>query len=154
MRARMPAPANGFDGFRAYALEQLGRVRPVTTRRMFGAVGIYADALFFAVLDDDALWLKTDDTNRPDFEAAGSEPFRPYGPDGPPAHYWRVPEEVLEDAETLPAWVEKAVAVARAARSAKAKGARQKGAGAKGAKQKGGGAKGARAKRPEPRKPR
>ena len=149
MRARMPAPANGFDGFRAYALEQLARVRPVTTRRMFGAVGIYADALFFAVLDDDALWFKTDDTNRPDFEAAGSEPFRPYGPDGPPAHYWRVPEEVLEDAETLPAWVEKAVAVARVARSAKAKGAKQTGA-----KQTGARAKGAKSKRPKPRKPR
>lgn len=113
------------DSFHAFALEQLGRVRRVTSRRMFGGVGVYADGLFFALMDGDALYFKVDDSNRGDFEAAGSAPFRPYGDDGPPMHYWRVPEEMLESPDELRAWVEKAVAVALAARQKKTKRAKR-----------------------------
>jgi DNA transformation protein len=102
--------------FHAYALEQLGRVRRVTSRRMFGGVGIYADGLFFALMDDDTLYLKGDDTNRPDFEARGLGPFHPSGPDGPVMQYYPVPEDVLEDPEQLRGWVGKAIDVAMRSR--------------------------------------
>lgn len=100
--------------YRTFVLEQLGRVAPgIRARSMFGGVGIYSDALFFALMDDDTLYFKVDDTNRPDYEAAGMGPFRPFGPDGEVMQYYQVPEELLEDVETLELWVGKAVEVAR-----------------------------------------
>ena len=69
--------------FRAYVLEQLGRgLRGVRGKAMFGGVGIYAEEVFFALIADDALYFKVDDSNRIDFETRGMEPFRPYGEDG------------------------------------------------------------------------
>lgn len=102
--------------YRAFVLESLGRVAPVTSRAMFGGVGIYSDGLFFALVDDDAVYLKVDDSNRGDFEAAGMGPFRPYGESGEAMRYFELPAELLEDADRLRPWVEKAVEVARRAR--------------------------------------
>ncbi|MGH8622502.1 MAG: TfoX/Sxy family protein [Burkholderiales bacterium] len=99
--------------FRAFILDQLRRVAPrVRDRSMFGGVGIYAGERFFALLDDDILYLKVDDSNRQDFEARGMGPFRPAGERGEVMQYYRVPDDLLEDAEALRPWVEKAIAVA------------------------------------------
>lgn len=106
------------DEFRDYVLEQLASAGKVSPRRMFGGVGLYLDGLFFALIDDDTLYFKTDDANRPRFEQAGSRPFCPY-PDRP-GHvmaYWAVPAEVLEDAEQLREWTRESLAAALAARS-------------------------------------
>ena len=62
-----------------FVLEQLAPVGPLTSRRMFGGVGLYAQGLFFALVDDDTLYLKGDEALRPDFEAAGSIQFAPFG---------------------------------------------------------------------------
>ena len=40
-------------------------------------------------------------------------PFRPYGDEGEVMQYYRVPDDLLEDAEALRPWVDKAIAVAR-----------------------------------------
>jgi DNA transformation protein len=102
--------------FRSFVLEQLGRVTPVTSRAMFGGVGIYASGLFFALMDEDVLYLKVDDTNRAAFEEIGSEPFRPYG-DERTMQYYQLPADRLEDADELRGWVEGAVAVAGRAKA-------------------------------------
>jgi len=107
------------ETFHAFALEQLGRVLPVTSRRMFGGVGIYSDALFFALMDDDTLYLKVDDSNRGDFEALGLGPFRPFGEGGEAMQYYPVPADVLEAPDALGLWANKAVDVARRARTRK-----------------------------------
>ena len=65
------------DSFLAYVVEQLEPVGAITSKRMFGGVGLYAGDLFFALIDDDTLYFKVDDSNRGDFERAGSGPFRP-----------------------------------------------------------------------------
>ena len=83
---------------------------------MFGGVGVYAAELFFALLDDDTLYLKVDDATRPQFEDRGMAPFRPYGEEGEVMGYYEVPADVLEDPEALGAWVEAALAVARRAK--------------------------------------
>lgn len=94
-------------------LDQLRRVAPrVRDRSMFGGVGIYAGELFFALIADDTLYLKVDDSNRADFEARGMGPFRPYGEGGEVMRYYRIPDDLLEDAEALRPWVEKAITVA------------------------------------------
>lgn len=104
-------------GFRDLVLEQLGRVVPgVTGRAMFGGLGLYADGRIFGLVDEDVVYLKVDDLTRPDFEVAGMGPFRPFGPDGEAMRYWQLPDGVLEDADALAPWAEKAVAVAGRAR--------------------------------------
>jgi DNA transformation protein len=98
----------------SYVLEQLALVRGVTTRRMFGAVGLYSDELFFAVIDDDTLFFKTGEENREDYESRGMRRFSPF-PDAPPGSgfgYHEVPADVLEDGEQLAAWARKSVEVA------------------------------------------
>jgi DNA transformation protein len=88
---------------------------------MFGGVGIYAAELFFALLDDDALYFKVDDTTRPHFTDRGMAAFRPYGEEGEVMQYYEVPADVLEDAEQLGAWVEAAIAVARRAKGSRSR---------------------------------
>lgn len=98
------------DGFRDFALEQLGRVAPaIRSRRMFGGVGVYSDDRFFALLDDDTLYLKADAVTRSEFEAAGMQPFRPFGEGGETMSYYAVSADVLEDAEALQPWVRRAL---------------------------------------------
>jgi DNA transformation protein len=106
------------DDYREFVLEQLAPAGRVTPRAMFGGVGLYLDGLFFALIDDDTLYFKTDDSNRARFEQAGSRPFCPF-PDRPDQAmaYWQVPAEVLEDADQLAAWAREALAVALAKRT-------------------------------------
>jgi DNA transformation protein len=108
--------------FRAFALEQLQRtIAGVRARNMFGGVGIYAGRLFFALIADDTLYFKVDGSTRADFEARGMGPFRPYGEDGEVMQYYQVPEELLEDPETLRPWAERAIAAARRAKDRRAR---------------------------------
>jgi DNA transformation protein len=105
------------SSFRTYILEQLGRsVRGIRARNMFGGVGIYSGELFFALIDDDTLYFKVDDSNRPDFEARGMGPFQPYGVEGETMGYYQVPEDLLENPEVLGQWADKAINVARRAK--------------------------------------
>ncbi len=110
--------------FRAYVLEQLGRVAPVTSRSMFGGVGIYSEGLFFALVDDDQVYFKTDDSNRADFERAGMGRFSPFGEDAKPMQYHELPAELLESPDELRPWVEKSLAVARSKRKPQGRGKR------------------------------
>ena len=102
------------DSFVAFALEQLEAVGGIASKRMFGGVGIYSGDLFFAILDNDRLYLKVDDSNRADFKNVGMGPFRPGDPGGEVMQYFEVPITVLEDTDELARWAAKAVAVARA----------------------------------------
>ncbi len=106
------------DDFRDFVLDQMKSAGRVVERRMFGGVGLYLEGLFFALIDDDTLYFKADDSNRPRFEQAGSKPFCPF-PDRPEQAmgYWQVPAEVLEDPEELAIWAREALTVALAART-------------------------------------
>jgi TfoX/Sxy family transcriptional regulator of competence genes len=61
------------ESYRDFVLEQLGRVASVTAKRMFGGVGIYSQGLFFALIAEDRLYFKVDDSTRPDFERLGMD---------------------------------------------------------------------------------
>ena len=101
------------ESYRTFLLDQLGRaVDRVRMKSMFGGAGVYAGEFFFAIVDDDVLYLKVDDTNRPDFEARGMQPFRPFGEGGEVMQYYQLPEELLEDPDELKPWLEKAILVA------------------------------------------
>ena len=99
--------------FKAFVLDQLEELGDVVPRSMFGGVGLYCRDVFFGIIARDVLYLKVDDTNRPDYEKAGMPAFRPYpGRMKGPSKYYAVPVEVLENAADLAVWGRKAVAVA------------------------------------------
>ncbi len=104
------------ESYRSFILERLEVVGEITSRKMFGGVGVYCGGYFFALLDDDSLYFKVDDSNRGDFEHFGMCPFRPYKDDLHVMQYYEVPADVIEDDTTLREWGQKAVAVAQQAK--------------------------------------
>jgi DNA transformation protein len=107
------------DGLLNFVLEQLEPLGEVTARRMFGGAGLYAGDVFFAVVDDDMLFFKVDETNVGEFIDAGMAPWQPY-PDKPATpRYYQVPVGVLEDRDQVVAWAKRAVDVGRRGASRK-----------------------------------
>jgi DNA transformation protein len=123
----MMRPMAVSESYRTFVLEQLGRVAPVTAKSMFGGVGIYAEGLFFALIAEDRLYFKVDDTTRPDFERRGMEPFRPFEEENAMGYY-EVPADVVEDAAQLGPWMKKAIDVAARAKQGKGKRSKKKNA--------------------------
>ena len=65
------------------------------------------------------LFFKVDDTNRREYETAGSSPFKPYADRAMTMPYYNVPIAVLEDTAVLGEWAARAVTVAKTAKAAK-----------------------------------
>jgi DNA transformation protein len=85
---------------------------------MFGGVGLYTEGLFFALIAEDRLYFKVDDSTRPDFERLRMEPFRPFGEENAMGYY-EVPADVLENMAELEIWMRKATEVAARAKQTK-----------------------------------
>src|SRR5438105_14375657 len=99
-----------------YVHDQLSGLGGVSSRRMFGGAGLYCDEFFFALIDDDTLYLRVNDDNRADFTVRGMGQFRPYA-DRPELSmsYYETPADVLEDPAQLVSWARRSVAAAMAA---------------------------------------
>jgi DNA transformation protein and related proteins len=100
------------DAFKQFVLDQLEEVGDVTAKAMFGGVGLYHAGIFFGLLARDTLYLKVDDSTRPDFEAAGMAAFKPYARRAGTMKYYSVPLDVLESAPELARWTRRAIAAA------------------------------------------
>lgn len=100
----------------AAVAELFAPVVPVRARRMFGGLGIYAEEAMFALAFDGEIFLKTTDATRPEFVAAGSEPFR-YAARSREREtgYWRLPAAAFDDEDVLRRFTELALAAAREA---------------------------------------
>jgi len=98
------------DEFVDYLLEQMQPLGAVSARAMFGGYGIYIDDLMFALVADDVLYLKTHADSLADFERRGLAPFR-YERNGKSYNmsYSEAPTEVLDDADSMQAWANKAI---------------------------------------------
>lgn len=105
------------DAYLEFVREILAPWGPIRTKRMFGGAGVYAAERFVAVVIDDALYLKADEHNRPDFEALGLEPFRYHRKDGRTTTmgFYPPPADALDNPDALAPWVEGAIAAAHRA---------------------------------------
>lgn len=103
--------------FLTYVLDQLGELRDVVARRMFGGFGLYLDGTFFGLIDADEVYLRVDDETRDDFVAHGMPAFRPVRsqPERVSNAYYQLPGAVLDDRELLAVWAQRAVTAARRA---------------------------------------
>ena len=101
--------------YKAYIVDLLNEHYPVTTRNMFGGVGIYCeDGMFGLITSDDVFCLKVDDHNRADYEAVDAQQFMTMP-------YYEVPADALESCDELGVWVQKSLAVAQRAPKKKKK---------------------------------
>lgn len=106
------------NGFLDLLRELLAPAGTITIRKMFGGASVYADGVMFALVDDDALYLKADDATKARYEAEGLLPFTYEGKTKPVAmSYWRAPERLYDDAEEMAEWAREAIAAARRAKS-------------------------------------
>jgi len=105
------------DSYLAFILEQLGGVRALVTKRMFGGVGIYSGDVFFAVIDNDTIFFKVDDELAARYREAGMPPFAPMPGKPPMMSYYQVPTDVLEDAEEMVKWAKESITRAGTKRS-------------------------------------
>lgn len=93
-----------------WLLDDLASLGDLTTKKMFGGFGVFADGVMFALVDSaGGAFLRADDATSTKFAEAGSE-----------AHgrmpYWRIPQAVLDDSTSLTQWATTARDVARAAK--------------------------------------
>lgn len=111
--------------FVEFVLESLSELGPVKARAMFGGWNVSIDGLTFGLIVDDVLYLKVDDTNKPDFVHQDLEAFT-YDARGKRMEmsYRRAPD-FLEDWERFEPWAVGAIIAARRSKrpkpSAKAK---------------------------------
>lgn len=112
------------DAYLEHVRELLGNVPDLRFRRMFGGVGVYSGAQMFALVAEEQLYLKVDETTRPVFEAAGSSGFvhqRGGGRKPIVMSYWRLPAEAEEDGEMARRWAGMALEAAHRAKRPKRK---------------------------------
>ncbi|MEM7191446.1 MAG: TfoX/Sxy family protein [Pseudomonadota bacterium] len=105
------------DDFKDFIKDQLAGFGPVSIRRMFGGAGIFADTVMFALIADDTLYFKVDETTEAAFAAEGSKPFTyAKGAKTVALSYWEVPPRLLEEPDELADWARQAHDIARASK--------------------------------------
>lgn len=99
----------------------LAPVGAITARRMFGGASLYADGVLFALVEEDALYLKGDAASAKRFEDEGMPRFTYEGQTGPiSVSYWRAPERLFDDPDEMAEWARLAISVGRAEAAGKA----------------------------------
>ncbi|HEX2049460.1 MAG TPA: TfoX/Sxy family protein [Actinomycetota bacterium] len=102
------------SGFLDFVLDQLRALDDVEPRAMFGGHGLYAGPVFFGVVYDERLYLKTDDATRGWYEERGMPTFRPNERQNIKS-YHEVPADALEDADELVELARRAIDAQRSA---------------------------------------
>jgi DNA transformation protein len=98
----------------------------VSTRRMFGGAGLYAQGVMFALIDEsEAIFLKADEALRAELAAEGCYPWVYTYPSGPKAGeametgYMSLPDAALDEPAAACVWGRRGLDVALRAAAAK-----------------------------------
>ncbi len=93
-------------GFKDFVIEQLAALQGLRVRGMFGGFGLYQDEKFFGIISGGAVYFKTNETTRADYEKYASRPFQPSAKQTL-KNYYEVPSEILDNSPELIVWAEK-----------------------------------------------
>lgn len=98
-------------------LGHLAGMDRVSSRRIFGGIGLYCGARLFGIVLKGEVYMRADEGMRRSLSrggAGGGEAFRPYRGRIVTA-YWTVPAALLADKRRLRAWARRAIAASEAA---------------------------------------
>ncbi len=99
------------NDFLEYVRDQLREWGEVSVRKMFGGAGLYRDGKMFGLVADDVVYLKVDDTNLGNYEAAGSGPLRPFDDQKTMLSFYEVPADIFESPVELVEWADESLAI-------------------------------------------
>lgn len=89
----------------AFVRDLFRAIPGVTTRKMFGGLGIYSEGTIFALIGPgDAIMVKARGALADDLAAEGSEQFRTYEGKTVNMPYWTLPESALDDPDEAADW--------------------------------------------------
>lgn len=100
------------EEFKEFVTGQLEGMEGVTFKKMFGGAGIFHDGRMFGLLHRSQMFLKVNDSNRKEYEEAGSGQFQPFPNKPMKMPYYEVPPEILEDREKLGEWSRTSIEIA------------------------------------------
>lgn len=94
----------------AFVKDLFRGVPAVTTRKMFGGLGIYSEGVIFALIGPgDAIMVKARGALAEELEAEGSEQFRTYEGKTVNMPYWTLPESALDDPDEAYTWARRSL---------------------------------------------
>jgi DNA transformation protein len=96
-----------------YVEEQLAFLGRISTKSIFGGIGIFVDDRLLGIVMEDKLYLHTDASNLQAYRQRGMPQFKPYPNafDLTTDHH-QVPAEIVDDPTQLRRWGEEALAAA------------------------------------------
>ena len=103
-----------------YVVEQLAFLGRISSRGIFGGVGVFVDERLLAIVINGSLYLHTGESNLDDYVSRGMPQFKPYPNafDLTTDHH-QAPPEVVQNPELLKVWGERALTAAIEAAKAK-----------------------------------
>ena len=66
-------PSTKDQDFLDFVVDQLSGLKAITSRRMFGGIGLYQGTTFFAIIDEGRLYFVTDDATRSEYANRGMD---------------------------------------------------------------------------------
>lgn len=98
--------------------DTFSRFGEVQVRRMFGGHGVFRDGVMFALVADDALYLKADEENRRHFEELGLGQFT-YEKKGKliGMSYFLAPDSIFDDPGEAAVWADRSFKAALRSRA-------------------------------------
>lgn len=105
--------------FLALVKELFAPLGGITSRSMFGGIGVYSRGVMFGLIFDDALYLKADGDSQQAFQARNCGPFVYENSAGKPVttSYWQMPAELVDEPDEALAWGKTALKVAQAVKA-------------------------------------
>ncbi len=95
--------------FLDYVLDLLAEWGDIYVKRMFGGAGLYREGLMFALVANDVVYLKVDDTNRDKYICEGSAQLKPFKNQATVLSFYNIPPDVFEDADEFIKWAEESL---------------------------------------------
>lgn len=99
------------NDFLHFVLDQLSFWADILPKRMFGGVALYQDELAFAMIANDTVYLKVDETNRIKFINAGSKPLKPFDNQKKVLSFYSLPIDILEDNDKFIEWAKESLEI-------------------------------------------
>ena len=86
----------------------LAGIEGITSKAMFRGISLYQYGIILGIIVEDTLYFKFNDTNKRQYIDLGSQHFTYTLTNNKTVQmpYWTVPEEILEDPDTIKKWIE------------------------------------------------